>query len=339
MEAPVIAPAQLVGRSAEMERLQSIIRKVAGSAHPVLILGESGSGKETVARTIHLNGPQAAKPFLAVDCGAVGPGRIEGELFGQVAGAFTQADRVREGLLVRAGEGTVFLDEVTELPLDLQVKLLRALQEREVQPVGSTGRVPIVARVLAGSNRDMAAMVEQGSFRRDLYYRLNVVTLRIPPLRERREDIPVLARYFVERLERERGEPLVMSEETLKVLTEYEWPGNVRELENAVERLTAMTSGRELSEAHLPTQVKNFQREQREAAASEVLGANAAGTVAAPRKGLPNGVSAVTPIAELEKQAILRTIRKLNGDKLQAAKLLGIGKTTLYRKLKEYGIE
>ena len=325
------APAQLIGSSPEMEKLHRIILKVAGATHPVLILGESGSGKETVARTIHLNGPNAAKPFRPVDCGAVGAGLIERELFGFGLGAFAPADRVHEGLLVSAGEGTVFLDEITELPLDVQVKLLRALQEREVLPVGGTGRVPISARVLVGTSRDIAAMVEQGSFRRDLYFRLNVVSLRIPPLRERREDIPLLARYFVERMERERGEELVLPEETLKVLTEYEWPGNVRELENTVERLTALMTGSELSAANLPTQLKNFQRSQREAGVKTRETGRG--------KGLQEGVSAVTPIAEMEKQAILRTIRKLNGDKLEAARLLGIGKTTLYRKLKEYGIE
>jgi len=326
------APAQLIGMSPEMEKLQRIIHKVAGASHPVLILGESGSGKETVARTIHLNGPHAAKPFRAVDCGAVGPGLIERELFGFGPGAFAPADRAREGLLASAGEGTVFLDEVTEMPLDVQVKLLRALQEREVQPVGATARVPIFARVLVAISRDLQAMVEQGSFRRDLYFRLNVVSLRIPPLRERRSDIPLLTRYFVERMERERGEALLLPEETLKVFTEYEWPGNVRELENAVERLTALMTGSELSAANLPTQLKNFQRSQKEAGVKTREPAGRG-------KGLQEGVSAVTPIAEMEKQAILRTIRKLNGDKLEAARLLGIGKTTLYRKLKEYGIE
>ncbi|GAC1366838.1 MAG: hypothetical protein NVSMB3_15480 [Acidobacteriaceae bacterium] len=326
------APAQLIGATPEMEKLQRIVQKVGGSAHSVLILGESGSGKEVVARTIHLNGPHAAKPFLPVDCGALPPGLMESELFGHVPGAFTSANRVREGLLVSAGEGTVFLDEITELPLDVQVKLLHALQDHEVKPVGSAERVPFSARVLAGSNRDLPAMVEQGSFRRDLYFRLNVVSLRIPPLRERRDDIPLLARYFLERLERERGEPLVLSDETLKVFAEYDWPGNVRELENAVERLIALNTGRELNDANLPTQLKNFRRSQKDAEVSKQ-------SSSLPQRALPNGVSAVTPIAEMEKQAIIRTIRKLKGDKLMAARLLGIGKTTLYRKLKEYGLE
>lgn len=324
-------PAQLIGQSEPMQRLHRIIQKVAGASHSVLILGESGSGKEMVARSLHLHTAHAAKPFVAVDCGSLAPGLMESELFGHAPGAFTRAERVRDGLLVSAGEGTLFLDEITELPLDVQAKLLRALQEREVQPVGSTVKVPFQARVLAGSNRDIAALVEQGSFRRDLYFRLNVVSLRIPPLRERREDVPVLTRYFVNRLELERGEPLVIADETMRVFNEYEWPGNVRELENAVERLAALRTGPELTAGNLPSQLKNFQRVQREEEAVKLEVGR--------RKVLPAGVSAVTPIAEMEKQAILRTIRKLKGDKLMAARMLGIGKTTLYRKLKEYGIE
>ncbi|HSU84907.1 MAG TPA: sigma-54 dependent transcriptional regulator, partial [Thermoanaerobaculia bacterium] len=244
-----------------MQRLMRMVEKVAGSGHPVLILGESGTGKEVLARSIHLHGPNAAKPFVPVDCGSLVPGLIESELFGHVKGAFTSADRVKTGLLPSAGDGTVFLDEIGELPLELQVKLLRALQEREVRPVGSTERVPFTARVLAATNRDLDAMVEQGSFRRDLFFRLNVVSLRIPPLRDRKEDVPLLARYFLDRLERERGEPLLLSEDTLSLFMEYDWPGNVRELENAVERLSALTTGTELGAANLPTQLQNFRRQ------------------------------------------------------------------------------
>src|SRR6266851_68994 len=176
----------MVGQSPEMEKLYRILSKVAFSTHPVLILGESGTGKELVARSIHFNGPNAAKPFVPVDCGSLVPTLIESELFGHVKGAFTGADRAKEGLLAAAEGGTVFLDEIGELPLDLQAKLLRALQEKEVRPVGSTQARPISARVLAATNRDLAAMVEQGRFRKDLFFRLNVVNLRIPPLRDRR---------------------------------------------------------------------------------------------------------------------------------------------------------
>jgi DNA-binding NtrC family response regulator len=322
----------LVGRSPEMEKLYRILSKVAYSTHPVLILGESGTGKELVARSIHFNGPNAAKPFVPVDCGSLVPTLIESELFGHVKGAFTGADRAKEGLLASAEGGTVFLDEIGELPLDLQAKLLRALQEKEVRPVGATQARPISARVLAATNRDLATMVEQGRFRKDLYFRLNVVNLRIPPLRDRREDIAVLATHFLKQMEKETGVERTFSDSMLRTMTEYDWPGNVRELENAIERACALSSGPVLHLGDLPTQLQNFRMQQGPAAhATEGDG---------PERSEMRITSdgGIVSIAEMEKQAILGTIRQLKGDKLMAAKLLGIGKTTLYRKLKEYGI-
>ena len=317
----------MIGRSPEMEKVYRILSKVAQSTHPVLILGESGTGKELVARTVHAYGPNAQKPFLPVDCGSLVPTLIESELFGYVKGAFTGANRSKDGLLVAAESGTVFLDEIGELPLDLQSKLLRALQEREVRPVGATHRVPIKARIVAATNRDLAAMVEKGTFRKDLFYRLNVVNLRLPSLRDRREDIPLLAAHFLDRISRERNAKLTLSDEALRTMMRYEWPGNVRELENSVERACALSSGPVLHLGDLPTQLQNNGLEARRATL---------------RVGEPDGANgeahAVTTLADLEKQAILSAIKTLNGDKLQAAKLLGIGKTTLYRKLKEYGI-
>jgi DNA-binding NtrC family response regulator len=322
----------LVGRSPEMEKLYRILSKVAYSTHPVLILGESGTGKELVARSIHFNGPNAAKPFVPVDCGSLVPTLIESELFGHVKGAFTGADRAKEGLLASAEGGTVFLDEVGELPLDLQAKLLRALQEKEVRPVGATQARPISARVLAATNRDLAGMVEQGRFRKDLYFRLNVVNLRIPPLRDRREDIAVLATHFLERMERESGVKRSFSDATLRVMSEYDWPGNVRELENAIERACALSSGPVLHMGDLPTQLQNFRLQQGSVLRSVEGGGSESG------EETRAGAAGIVSIAEMEKHAILGTIRQLKGDKLMAAKLLGIGKTTLYRKLKEYGI-
>jgi DNA-binding NtrC family response regulator len=321
----------MIGRSAEMEKVYRILSKVAQSTHPVLILGESGTGKELVARTVHAYGPNAQKPFLPVDCGSLVPTLIESELFGYVKGAFTGANRSKDGLLVSAESGTVFLDEIGELPLDLQAKLLRALQEREVRPVGATHRVPIKARIVAATNRNLAEMVEKGSFRKDLFYRLNVVNLRLPSLRDRREDIPLLAAHFLDRISRERGSKFTLSDEALRTMMRYEWPGNVRELENSVERACALSSGPILHLGDLPTQLQNNGLEASMAARRAALAAGEpveAGSAAAP----------VMTLADLEKQAILSAIRTLNGDKLQAAKLLGIGKTTLYRKLKEYGI-
>jgi two-component system response regulator HydG len=300
----------------------------------VLILGESGTGKELVARSIHFNGHNAAKPFVTVDCGALVPTLIESELFGHVKGAFTGADRAKEGLLASADGGTVFLDEIGELPLDVQAKLLRALQEKEVRPVGSTQAKPISARVLAATNRDLAGMVERGLFRKDLYFRLNVVSLRIPPLRDRRDDIAALAMHFLERMQKESGTDRSFSDETLRMMAEYDWPGNVRELENAIERACALSSGPVLHMGDLPTQLQDF-RMQRGAVAS-VAEEDEAGVERMTSGG--TGKGEIVSIAELERQAILGTIRQLRGDKLMAAKLLGIGKTTLYRKLKEYGI-
>jgi two-component system response regulator HydG len=319
----------LIGTSPAMEKVYRILSKVAFSTHPVLILGESGTGKELVARSIHTSGPNAAKPFVPVDCGSLVPTLIESELFGHVKGAFTGANRAKEGLLAAAEGGTVLLDEIGELPLDLQAKLLRALQEKEVRPVGATHAVPVLARVLAATNRDLTAMVAQGLFRKDLYFRLNVVNLKIPPLRERKEDIAVLTEYFLDRVQRETGKTHRLSEDAARLLAEYDWPGNVRELQHAIERTCAMSSGPLLHTVDLPTQLQDF-RAHRE----QVMNGSGNGT----RDGHASPDDGIVSIADMEKQAILGTIRQLKGDKLMAARLLGIGKTTLYRKLKEYGL-
>jgi len=317
---------EMVGTSPGMEKVYRILTKVASSTHPVLILGESGTGKELVARAIHSIGPHASRPFILVDCGSLVPTLIESELFGHVKGAFTGADRAREGLLVAAGGGTIFFDEIGELPLDMQSKLLRALQEKEVRPVGATQTVPITARVLAATNRNLLTMVEQGQFRKDLYFRLNVVNLKIPPLRDRKEDIPLFAEHFLERAQRESGRSHRFSQDALRLMMEYDWPGNVRELQHAVERTCAMSSGPVLHTVDLPTQLQDFRAH---------LDADSAPLGTA---GQTSSRDTVVSIADMERQAILDTIRQLKGDKLMAARLLGIGKTTLYRKLKEYGL-
>ena len=304
----------MVGHAPEMERLYRMIAKVARSTHPVLIVGESGTGKEIVARSIHYSGPFRDKPFLPVDCGSLVPTLIESELFGYVKGAFTGAVRSKDGLLAAAEGGTVFLDEIGELPVDLQAKLLRALQEKEIRPVGSTRRIPINVRVLAASNRNLEQAVEEGKFRKDLYFRLNVVALKLPPLRERKQDIPLLVAHFLEKLAGPGGKQRALSDDALKLMLAYDWPGNVRELENALERASALSTGPVIQASDLPTAIQNCQSQP----------------------GLPITSGKIIPMAELEKQAILNTIAQLNGDKLMAARLLGIGKTTLYRKLKEY---
>jgi two-component system response regulator HydG len=305
----------IIGRSPEMEKIYRIIGKASYSNHPVLILGESGTGKELVARSIHFSGPYRDKPFIPVDCGSLVPTLIESELFGYVKGAFTGASQTKDGLLAIANGGTVFLDEVGELPLDLQSKLLRAIQEKEIRPVGSTKRIAINIRILAATNRDLEQAVAQGSFRRDLYFRLNVLSLKIPRLRERRQDIPLLVGHFMERVSRESGMARSISDDAMKALLDYDWPGNVRELENYLERACAMTTNPEIQLRDLPSSLHGV---------PDLL---------APPLPLQGKI---LPMAELERQTILNALVQLNGDKLLAARLLGIGKTTLYRKLKEY---
>jgi len=306
----------IIGRSPEMEKLYRIVAKAAHSTHPVLILGESGTGKELVARSIHFSGPFRDKPFIPVDCGSLCPTLIDSELFGHTIGAFTGAQHAKDGLLSIAESGTVFLDEVGELPTDLQAKLLRAIQEKEIRPVGSTKQIPINVRILAATNRDLEEGVSQGTFRRDLYYRLNVLSLRIPSLRERRQDIPILATHFLERQSRTSGNERTLSDDAMKAMLAYDWPGNVRELENCLERACAFTTGPMIHLGDLP------------AAISQLQGTNVASAAGATNK--------IMPMSELERQTILNAIAQLNGDKLKAARMLGIGKTTLYRKLKEY---
>ncbi len=308
----------IIGRSPEMEKLYRIIAKAAQSTHPVLISGESGTGKELVARSIHYSGPCHDKPFIPVDCGSLVPALIESELFGYARGAFTGAVRAKEGLLSIAQGGTIFLDEVGDLPIDLQAKLLRAIQEKEIRPVGSTKRLPINVRILAATNRDLEEAVAEGTFRRDLYFRLNVLTLKIRPLRERKQDIPLLVDHFLDRLARTSGVTRSMSNEAMRALEAYDWPGNVRELENSIDRACALSSGPTIQTADLPSPVQNLHNRIPQETAN------------GPR---------IVPLAAMEKQMILKTIDQLKGDKLLAARLLGIGKTTLYRKLKEYASE
>lgn len=310
--------AGIVGRSAKMEKLYRIIAKVASSRHPVLIRGESGTGKEMVARAIHFTGPFRDKPFIPVDCGSLSPSLMESELFGYVKGAFSGAVRSKEGLLSIANGGTIFLDEIGEMPHDLQAKLLRAMQEKEIRPAGSTKPAPIDVRIVAATSRDLEIAIQQGTFRRDLYFRLNVVSLELPAVQERKEDIHLLVDHFLERLSRSTGVRRSISTEAMKLLLAYDWPGNVRELENCLERAAAMSSSQLLNVGDLPPQIRN---------SNPQVVPITAGTKAK-----------IQTLSELEKQAIVSALNQLDGDKLMTAKMLGIGKTTLYRKLKEYGI-
>jgi DNA-binding NtrC family response regulator len=304
----------LIGTSAKMQRVYRLIEKVSQHNYPVLILGESGTGKELVARSIHFSGSRRSKPFVPVDCSALVPTLIESELFGYVKGAFTGAMHAKTGLMESAGSGTLFLDEIGDMPIDLQAKLLRAIQEREVKPVGSTDRISIAVRVIAATNRDLDAAVRQGQFRQDLFFRLNVVQIKLPPLRERKTDIPLLVNAFLEKFS-DGGNVRAISEEAMARLIAYDWPGNIRELENAIERAVALGSGPILHVGDLPSGL-HYAAGDRVSQADELM-----------------------PLEELERRAILRALREAGGDKLAAARLLGIGKTTLYRKLKQYETE
>jgi DNA-binding NtrC family response regulator len=305
----------LLGVSPKMQRVYRLIEKVSQHNYPVLILGESGTGKELVARSIHFSGPRQNRPFVPVDCSALVPTLIESELFGYVKGAFTGAMHAKTGLMEAAGSGTLFLDEIGDMPIDLQAKLLRALQEREIKPVGSTERISISTRVIAATNRDLEAAVRQGQFRQDLFFRLNVVQIKLPPLRERKSDIPLLVSSFLEKFSEPNGRVRTVSEDAMARLIAYDWPGNVRELENAIERAVALGSGPILHVGDLPSNLHYGARDR-----------------------LPQ-TDEVLPLEELERRAIMRALREASGDKLAAARLLGIGKTTLYRKLKQYDAE
>jgi DNA-binding NtrC family response regulator len=305
----------LIGVSAKMQRVYKMIEKVSQHDHPVLILGESGTGKELVAKSIHYSGSRKNRPFAPVDCSSLVPTLIESELFGYVKGAFTGAMQSKQGLLEAAQGGTLFLDEIGDMPVDLQAKLLRALQEREVKPVGSTERRQINVRVIAATNRDLDAAIRSGLFRQDLYFRLNVVQIKLPSLRERKSDIQLLVTAFLEKFSDPQGPPRSISEDAMRRLIAYDWPGNVRELENAIQRAVAMGSGPVVHVGDLPSHL-HYPASDRIPDKDEVV-----------------------PMEELERRAILRTLRETGGDKLAAARMLGIGKTTLYRKLKQYQME
>ena len=310
----------IVGRSPEMEKLYRIISKAAHSSHPVLILGESGTGKELVARSIHFSGPYRDKPFVAVDCGSLVPSLIESELFGYVKGAFTGADKNKDGLLQAADGGTIFLDEIGELPIDLQSKLLRALQEKEVRPVGGTKAVPIDVRVLAATNRDLEHAVAQGTFRKDLYFRLNVLTPAHSSAAPAQAGHSAAggalpgAAGALHRRAAQHQRRRVEADAGLRLAGQHPRAGELHRARLRADQRS--DDSRRRSSHHDP----------------ELAGAERAGgrARAVPRRG-------ILPIAEMEKQAILGAIEQLHGDKLEAARLLGIGKTTLYRKLKEYG--
>lgn len=305
----------IVGSSGKIQDVLRMVARLKDTRTPVLITGESGTGKELVARAIHFRGALAKHPFVAVDCGALVPTLIESELFGHDRGAFTGALRAKPGLFQTANGGTIFLDEIGELPLEMQTKLLRSLQEKEVRPVGSNKPVKVDVRVIAATNRDLEAEYKAGRFRKDLYFRLNVVTIHLPALRERRSDIHLLAQYFLDRFAPKRNVHITAG--AMQCLLQYEWPGNVRELENCIERAIALGNHDLLDENDLPPAIQR---------ATEGAGGQ-------------DGLSlSATDLEDIERMTIQRVFEQVKGDKAAAGKMLGISRATLYRKLKRYGI-
>ncbi|HYA23391.1 MAG TPA: sigma-54 dependent transcriptional regulator [Terriglobales bacterium] len=306
----------IVGSSAKIQDVLRMISRLKDTRTPVLITGESGTGKELVARAIHFRGSFAKQPFVAVDCGSLVPTLIESELFGYEKGAFTGALKSKTGLFQSANGGTIFLDEIGELPLELQAKLLRVLQEKEIRPVGSNQRVKVDVRVIAASNRDLETEYQKGTFRKDLYFRLNVVTVHLPALRERRSDIPMLVHWFLDRYA--PGSSIQVTSAAMKCLLQYDWPGNVRELENCVERAIALGDRSKIDVSDLPATIASGPQE-------------AAGSV-------PSNAVSSTDLEDIERATIQRVFEQVNGDKALAGRMLGISRATLYRKLKRYNI-
>jgi len=308
----------IVGASAKIQDVLRMVSRLKDTRTPVLITGESGTGKELVARAVHFRGPFATRPFVAVDCGSLVPTLIESELFGYEKGAFTGALRSKTGLFQSANGGTIFLDEIGELPLELQAKLLRVLQEKEVRPVGSNQKVKVDVRVIAASNRDLEAEYRNGAFRKDLYFRLNVVTVHLPALRERRSDIPMLVHWFLDRYA--LGDSIQVTHAAMKSLMQYDWPGNVRELENCIERAVALGDRRTIDQGDLPPAI---------AAAASGADSSSESTFVS---------LSSTDLEDIERATIQRVFDQVKGDKAMAGKMLGISRATLYRKLKRYNI-
>lgn len=307
---------QIVGRSAAMQEVFQRVRQVAPTRASVLIQGDTGTGKELIARAIHHNSPRRHRPFVAVNCGALAETLLESELFGHEKGAFTNAVRTKPGRFEMADRGTIFLDEISETSPEFQVKLLRVLQEQEIERVGGTQTIKVDIRIIAATNRDLEREVAEGRFREDLFWRLNVVRIVVPPLRERPEDIPLLIEFFLNQFNKEHGKQVTLSPRALALLTTYSWPGNVRQLRTTIESLVILSTSREISPRQLAPEI------QRETAPAQTVKF---------RVG--------TPLREAEKELIQATLAANDGNKALAARLLGLGRKTLYRKLEEYGIE
>lgn len=310
---------ELLGESPGMQKLYDQLSRIADSEASVLIIGESGTGKELVARALHSRSRRRAKPFVAVNCAALPDALLESELFGHVKGAFTDARSDRKGLFVQAEGGTLLLDEIGEMPLSMQPKLLRTLQENQVRPVGSEREVSFDVRLLATTNRDLETAVEEGRFRQDLFFRINVIQLELPPLRSRGTDALLLSQQFIEAFAKRTGKNVVgMSESVAEKLLAYSWPGNVRELRNVIERAVALTRHDRLTVEDLPEKVRDYRSSQ------VFIGGH--------------DPSDLVPLEEVERRYILHVLDSANGNRTLAARTLGLDRKTLYRKLSQYGV-
>ncbi|MGH7811643.1 MAG: sigma-54-dependent transcriptional regulator [Candidatus Binatia bacterium] len=309
----------IIGRSQKMQQLFDTIAHVSDVVANVLILGESGTGKELVARALHAHSSRARGPFVAINCAAIPETLLESELFGYVRGAFTDAKKDRPGLFHEASGGTLFLDEIGEIPVTLQAKLLRAIEDREIRPLGGNRSEKVDVRVVSASNRDLEQWVEEGRFRRDFYYRLNVIRLDLPALRERVDDIPLLVNHFIEKFSRQAHHPVTgIDKDALALLVNYCWPGNVRELEHLIERTVLLGKQSTIGVQDLPPQLLAYNQ---------------------PRLPLAEAVARAYTLSNLEREYIEQVLENVNGNKSEAAKVLGVDRTTLYRKLEEYKLK
>jgi Nif-specific regulatory protein len=332
----------IIGESAALREVLSKVEQVAPTNSTVLLRGETGTGKELVAHAIHINSPREAKPFVRVNCAALAPGILESELFGHEKGSFTGAMQRRPGRFELADGGTLFLDEVGDLPMEVQIKLLRTLQEREFERVGGTETIKVDVRMVSATNRNLEKMIEDGEFREDLYYRLNVFPINLPPLRDRLDDLPVLVQHFAAKFARMLGvKPPVATAEALAKVREYGWPGNVRELENIIERAMILSKGGELAAQHL-----DFGRRAHSHSASNITGEHAAAPAAAP---VPTPSPSPAPsedgrplaerLLESERKEIIAAIERSKGNIASAARQLGVNRSTLYYRLRKHELE
>lgn len=314
--------ANIIGRSQPMKKLMDMMSMVAPSEATVLITGESGTGKELIARSLHFNSPRKEKPLVVVNCASITETLLESELFGHEKGAFTGADKRREGRFMQANHGTIFLDEIGETSPTMQAKLLRVLQEKEVQRVGSEETIKVDVRIVAATNRNLEADVANGRFREDLFYRLNVMNLNVPPLKERQEDIPLFAQHFLKKFaDKNRKTVKGFVPLAVDMLLNYDWPGNVRELENAIERAVILLTGEHITEKQLPL---NITKKYPDLSTSPIAAAPV--------------MDGTRSMEEIEKEAILATLKASGGNKSETARRLGITRKTLHNKLKNYGL-